>query len=125
MQDPEIEAVLPLIASKLERYPRITRGVLEEHIQESRKRGYAVLLDLIVERMGGIAVPVLGSDGRPVAAISIAALTERITSREGALAAALKREVAECETAWRRGPQNNSHGASKAPGIALHAEARR
>jgi hypothetical protein len=84
-----------------------------------------VLLDLIVERMGGIAMPVLGSDGRPVAAISIAALTERITSREEALAAALKREVAECEAAWRRGPQSNSHGAPKAPGIALHADARR
>jgi len=69
-------------------------------------------------------VPVLGNDGRPVAAISIAALTERITSREEALAAALKREVAECETAWRRGPQNHSHGASKTSGIVLQADAR-
>jgi DNA-binding IclR family transcriptional regulator len=125
MQDREIEALLPLLAAKLERYPRITRVLLEDHIHESRKRGYAVLLDLIVERMGGIAMPVLGSDGRPVAAISIAALTERITSREEALAAALKREITECEAAWRRGPQNNSHGALKAPGIALQADARR
>ncbi len=125
LQDREIEALMPVVTSRLERYPRMTRQVLEDHIHESRKRGYAVVLDLIVERMGGIAVPVLGNDGRPVAALSIAALTERITSREEALAAALKREVAECETAWRRGPQNHSHGALKTPGIALQADARR
>ena len=125
MQDREIEALMPLVAARLERYPRITRKILEDHIQDSRTRGYAMILDLVVERMGGIAVPVLGSDGRPVAAISIAALTERITSREEALATALRREVAECEAAWRRGPHNNSHGVHKAPAIALHADARR
>jgi hypothetical protein len=76
--------------------------------------------------MGGIAMPVLGLDGRPVAAIAIAALTERITSREEALAAALKREVAECEAAWRHGSQNNnSHRSPKTNGIALQADARR
>ena len=126
MPDREIEALMPMVAARLERYPRITRRVLEDLIQESRKRGYAMLLDLVVEHMGGIAMPVLGADGRPVAALSVAALTERITSREEALAAALKREVAECEGAWRHGPQNgNSHRSTKANGISLQADARR
>jgi DNA-binding IclR family transcriptional regulator len=124
MPDREIEALMPLVAARLERYPRITRRVLEEHIEASRKRGYATILDLVVEHMGGIAVPVLGADGRPVAAISIAALTERIVSREEALAAALKREVAECETAWRHGTQNNSHRVAKTAGMSLQAGAR-
>jgi hypothetical protein len=84
-----------------------------------------MILDLIVERMGGIAMPILGADGRPVAAIAIAALTERITSREEALAAALKREVAECVAAWRHGPQNNSQRPSKTNGGSLHANAGR
>ena len=125
MPDREIEALMPMVVGRLERYPRITRRVLEDHIQESRKRGYAMILDLIVERMGGIAVPILGADGRPVAAVSIAALTERITSREEALAAALKREVAECEAAWRHGSQNNSHRSPKANGLSLQPDARR
>ena len=125
MPDREIETFLPLVAARLERYPRITRRVLEDHIEQSRKRGYAMLLDLIVERMGGIAMPVLGLDGRPVAAIAIAALTERITSREEALAAALKREVAECEAAWRHGSQSNSHRLPKTNGVPLQADARR
>jgi DNA-binding IclR family transcriptional regulator len=125
MPDREIEALMPLVAGRLERYPRITRRVLEDHIEESRKRGYATILELIVERMGGIAVPILGADGRPVAAISIAALTERITSREEALAAALKREVAECEAAWRHPSQNHSHRLPKGNGISLQPDARR
>ena len=74
----------------------------------------------------GTPMPIFGTDGRPVAALSVAALTERITTREEALAAALKRETAECEGAWRHGPQNgNSHRSTKANGIALQADARR
>ena len=125
MPDREIEALLPVVAGRLERYPRITRRVIEDHIEESRKRGYATILDLIVERMGGIAMPILGADGRPVAAIALAALTERITSREEALAAAIKREVAECESAWRHGSQNSSRRSPKGNGISLQPDARR
>jgi len=121
LPDREIEALMPMVAARLERYPRITRQVLEDHIEQSRKRGYAMILDLIVERMGGIAMPILAADGRPVAALAIAALTERITTREETMAAALKREVAECDAAWRHGAQNNSHRSPKANGISLHA----
>ena len=62
-----------------------------------------MLLDVVVERMGGIAVAILGADGRPVAAISIAALSDRITDREAELAAALKREAALCQALLRPG----------------------
>lgn len=102
LEDREIEALMPLIGEALGRYPRITRGMLERRIEESRKKGYAVLLDVVVERMGGIAMPVLGTDGRPLAAISIAALTDRITAREDALAAALRREVAAVQAEARK-----------------------
>jgi DNA-binding IclR family transcriptional regulator len=101
MPDEELQAVMPLVAARLERYPRITPKLLEKHALQSRKRGYALLLDVVVPRMGGIAVPVLGQDGRPAAALSIAALSERITSREDALATALKREAAACEAGWK------------------------
>jgi len=40
-----------------------------------------LLVDVVVERMGGISIPILGVDGRPVGAISIAALTERLSAR--------------------------------------------
>jgi len=123
MGDREIEAVMPLVAARLDRYPRITTRLLERHILVSRNKGYAVLLDVVVERMGGIAMPILGTDGRPVAAISIAALC--ITSREEALAAALKREVSECEACWNGAPGNDAPRVSKLRASALQGDARR
>ena len=102
MTDRDIEAVMPVIATRLARHSRITPRLLEKHIIDTRRRGYAVMVELVVERMGGIAMPILGGDGRPLAAISIAALTDRITSREDALAAALEREVTACESFWNR-----------------------
>ena len=104
MSDAEVDAVMPAIAARLDRYPRITTNLLARHVAEDRRRGYVVLLDVVVERMGGIAVPIMGRDGRPVAALSVAALTDRITERERLLAVALKREAAACEALWHRVP---------------------
>jgi DNA-binding IclR family transcriptional regulator len=102
MGDREVEAVMPAIAARLGRYPRITTDLLLRHVAAARERGYAVLLDVVVERMGGIAAPIMGRDGRPVAALSVAALSDRITERERLLAVALKREAAACEAQWHR-----------------------
>lgn len=100
MPDAEREAALEILAGQLGRYPRITPALLKERIAHAREQGYVVLLDVVVERMGGIAMPILDADGRPVAAISIAALNERILSREAALAQALKREATVCQVLW-------------------------
>lgn len=100
MPDDERGAALDILGSQLGRYPRITAKLLRERIADARRRGHAVLLDVVVERMGGIAVPILDPDGRPVAALSIAALTDRITSREAELARALQREAGTCQVRW-------------------------
>lgn len=96
----EQQAALDIVAAQLAasgRHPRIDRALLAERCAAARERGYAVLLDVVVQRMGGIAAPILGTDGRPVAALSIAALNERIAEREAALGAALRREAALCQ----------------------------
>ena len=103
LPEAEREAVLDIVAAQLQRtqrYPAIDRALLDTKAAEARAAGYAVLLDVVVERMGGIAVPIFGVDGRPVAAISIAALTDRITSRETELAQAIQREAALCQALW-------------------------
>ncbi|WP_439687726.1 IclR family transcriptional regulator [Cupriavidus oxalaticus] len=107
LPDAEIDAVLDGIAPAMRRYPRFSRDMLLGHVQATRERGYAVLLDVVVERMGGIAIALPGPHGYPLGAISIAALNERITGREAAMARALRREAdAICEH-WR------SHAAMK------------
>ncbi|MGY8524320.1 IclR family transcriptional regulator [Paracidovorax citrulli] len=93
LPDDEIEAVLQCVAPALKRYPRLNAAALLRHVEATRARGYAVLLDVVVERMGGIAVALPGPDGYPLGALSIAALNERIVSRESAMAKALRREA--------------------------------
>jgi DNA-binding IclR family transcriptional regulator len=79
---PEVETVLNALEPIFKkRYPRITRALLLREIALARERGYALLLDVVVDQMGGVAVPIFGSDGNPVGAISLAALSQRITSR--------------------------------------------
>ena len=96
LPDGEVDAVLTLIEPQLKaRYPRISRALLKTEIDSARQRGYAMLLDVVVDQMGGIAVPVRGSDGKPVAAISLAALTTRIMPRLGTLVPPLKKAAEE------------------------------
>jgi DNA-binding IclR family transcriptional regulator len=91
--DAEIEAILPLVEQRLGAYPKVSMTWIRNEIPRCRERGYAIFLNMLVDRMGGIGVPVFGSDGRPVAGLSIAALSDRISAREKELYAMLKREA--------------------------------
>ena len=91
LPDDEVETVLGLLDPVLKKnYPRITCALLRTEIALARQRGYAMLLDLVVDQMGGIAVPLLGGDGKPIGAISLAALSHRISTRLTLLVPALK-----------------------------------
>jgi DNA-binding IclR family transcriptional regulator len=92
LPDEEVKTVLDLLAPVFEkRYPLITRELLKLEIAQARERGYAMLLDVVVDQMGGVGVPILGGDGKPIAAISIAGLTDRISTRLSLLAPALRK----------------------------------
>jgi DNA-binding IclR family transcriptional regulator len=93
MTDVEREAALSQIPARLINFPLITTELLHERIQAAQREGHATLIDAVVAHMGGAAVAVTDRNGRPVAALSIAALSDRVTSREKQLAAALKREA--------------------------------
>ena len=87
LPDAEIEAALDINRKRLEQtYPRISRTFILEEVQKSREQGYACVLNLLVEQMGGMAVPLLGADGRPFAALVISALARRIEERRQFLA---------------------------------------
>ena len=105
MPEAEREAALEILLSQLQRYPLINAQLLHDRIAESRDKGYSVLLDVVVERMGGIGVPILDSEGKPVAAISIAALNDRILSRESEMGQALLREALICQVRWAEATQ--------------------
>jgi DNA-binding IclR family transcriptional regulator len=89
----EIDAILPLVEQRMAQYPKVSMNWLKNEIERSRERGYAVFLNMLVDRMGAIGVPVFGADGRPVAALSIAALSDRLSARMDQLVDMLKREA--------------------------------
>lgn len=92
----ECETIIELVKPTLaKRYPRLTVPRLRDEVQRARDNGYALLLDVVVEQMGGVAVPIFGADGRPSAAISIAALSDRLTTRLPMLVKALRHEATE------------------------------
>jgi DNA-binding IclR family transcriptional regulator len=92
---PEIEraAMLPQLTPRLSRYPMLTRTLIDRTIARTCETGYAVLIDAVVPRMGGIAAVICGPGSEPVGALSIAALSDRILDREAELGAALTREA--------------------------------
>jgi DNA-binding IclR family transcriptional regulator len=90
---PEIDAILPLVDQRLPQYPKVSLKWLKDEIERSRERGYTVFLNMLVERMGAVGVPIFGSDGSAVAAISIAALSDRLSARMDQLVGMLKREA--------------------------------
>lgn len=96
----EIEAVLPFVQEGLKRYPDYSMELLRSKIIEGQQKGYSILLDVVVNKMGGIAMSIMGPQGTPLAAISIAALNERITQREEELVLALRKEVQQIEQNW-------------------------
>lgn len=101
LSEAETQAVLPMVRQRLAaRYPRFPEPLLLSAAQGARELGHAMLLDVVVEKMGGLGVAVRGPNGRPIAALSIAALNERIESREAELAQALSRQARDIERAW-------------------------
>ncbi|WP_162501374.1 IclR family transcriptional regulator [Methylobacterium crusticola] len=93
LPDREVDAILGIVAGRLEAYPRLGLAAIREAVAAARARGYVVLLDRVVDTMGAIGVPVRDPGGRTVAALSIAALSARLAAREAMLAEALRREA--------------------------------
>ncbi len=97
----EAQAILPAVHKALaQRYPRLSAAELLEATQRARELGHAMLLDVVVEKMGGLGVAIRGPGGRPIAALSITALSERIVPRETELACALLAEAHAIERVW-------------------------
>lgn len=98
----EAQAVLESLAVALRGHPRVTPALVESMAAQSRSQGYALSLDIVIDRVGGVGVPILGHDGRPLGALSVSALSDRITSRLDQIVAALQREAIVCQHIWRK-----------------------
>jgi DNA-binding IclR family transcriptional regulator len=93
LPDEELEVLLEEVVPRLAAYPDFSIQSIRRDIEAARLRGYTIMLNRVVERMGAVGVPIIGMDGRPFAALSIAALSDRLSAREEKLVAALQREA--------------------------------
>ena len=92
----QFDAVMPIVRRSLGRYPRLSGALVERMAAETRERGVALSIDVVIDRVGSIGIAVCDARGRPICSLSIAALAERIVTRRDAMAAALQREARIC-----------------------------
>jgi DNA-binding IclR family transcriptional regulator len=96
LPDDEIDALLNKNGGWLVRYPGHARRELFAKVAETRRRGYSLVEGKIIPGMNAMGVPVIGTDGRAVAALSLAAIADRVSGpRVAQLARMLTREARE------------------------------
>ena len=112
--DDEIDTIIERNTAWYARYPGHTRKALLSDIAETRRRGYSFVDGKIVSGMNAIGVPVLNGEGRAVAALSLAAIADRVSgARVNELVGALTREAASLAEAMGLPAMPLPRGASK------------
>ena len=89
LTDAEIDTCISKNATWLEKYPGHSRSELLVKVVETRERGYSLVEGQILPGMNAIGVPVLDARGRPVAALSMAAIADRLSGAHRARSARL------------------------------------
>jgi len=100
--DVERTTILDITCANLKNYPNFNRKKFEDFIEESRRQGHVTMCDIIIDKMGAIAAPILSPNKSVHASLSIAALSDRILQRERFLAEALKQEARIIERSLRK-----------------------
>jgi DNA-binding IclR family transcriptional regulator len=88
----ETAEICKAIAPRLKAYASVSAATIQEAVAACRRDGYALSDGLVMKGIRGLALTVRDAKGWPVAAVSIAAVRDRITpSRLPALVEALRR----------------------------------
>jgi len=96
LPDEEVAAILDRNAGWLAKYPGYSRKGLLADVAETRQRGYSFVDGKIISGMNALGVPILDAQGRAVAALSLAAIADRVSgARIGQLARMLNQEAAQ------------------------------
>lgn len=75
----EAEAALAASAAYLERFPAPRAEAVRRMLRESQRLGYGYNREMIIPGVRALGVAVVNRQGTPVAALSVAAVTERLT----------------------------------------------
>jgi DNA-binding IclR family transcriptional regulator len=78
MPDSEIEQLLPLRRAELQQFG-IKERELRDKISLARQQGFASIEGMLTDNISAVGVPLIDRDGAPIASISVAALSDRLT----------------------------------------------
>lgn len=78
LPDAQLEAVLAANAQRYSSYADFTADDIRRFVFEARELGYALNNGILRPNVAAVGVPVLGADGRIVAAVSVAAIPDRL-----------------------------------------------
>lgn len=94
LPEEEIEEVVARIANRLPAFGRLTATELLALVKRARKVGYVLNDVRTLSGVTAIGAPIFDTNGRPIAAISVSAITSRMTTtRQRELAETLRREI--------------------------------
>ena len=66
-------------AARLKAYLVISPTALQDESRRARERGYAINDGMVLHGMSAIGIPILDPQGNPIAALSVAAISERMS----------------------------------------------
>jgi DNA-binding IclR family transcriptional regulator len=96
-----------------ERYPTISFALLRDMVRRTRDDGFAVNPGLVMPGSWGVGIAVLDADGRPVGALSIAAIEARLNDqRRLGIARLLSREASQLSLQLHKQGAPSSHRVS-------------
>ena len=81
LPDAEVAACIERNRRWLADYPGFAPGDLERLVDATRRDGFSLIDGRIIPSMNAIGVPVLDASGAPIAALSIAAISDRIKGK--------------------------------------------
>lgn len=80
LPDDEVRQIVAANAQQYPHFGKLDAATIMALVEASRELGYAFNDRLILAGMRAVGVPVMGHDGRPVAALSVAAISERMSA---------------------------------------------
>jgi DNA-binding IclR family transcriptional regulator len=78
LPDAEIEAIIKRNARVLLGQQEITPSVLRQHVETTRRRGFASTSNMGGSGLGSVAVPIFDPHQRPIASLCVTAIVERM-----------------------------------------------
>jgi DNA-binding IclR family transcriptional regulator len=94
LPDSEVNEVLEANDARLSSYGGMTTEALRNLIDSTRERGYSVISDFAVVGVTGVGRAILDRTGRPLAAISVSTVSQRMDkARQHTVSQILKQEV--------------------------------